>query len=346
MIEIYFERSGFRRKFTEQKPLIKTNIFILLSKKAMTRSQVEYILALAKTRNFGKAAEACFVTQSTLSAMVAKYEEQNGVILFNRKTRPISITRQGEKIINSLKNIHREFQLLDETINEIKGYEIGHCNIGCIPTVAPYLYPLILNPLSRKYPQVNFSIHELTTEKMVAEIIGGSIDIGIVSTPLENKELVEHPLYEEDFLLYDCGKKTSRKSQYKITDIDLDRLWLLEEGHCLRNQVGKICELRQQKKINGNLTYSCGSIFTLIEMVKRNNGVTLLPRLAIEKNQQIDEKHLHHFHGITPTRKIGIITHKNYLKTRLLSKLIDIIREVVHSQLPGPKSKTKFFKPF
>lgn len=311
----------------------------------MTKSQIEYILAVAKWRNFGKAADACFISQSTLSAMVAKFEAQIGVEIFNRKTRPISVTQQGESVIKSLQTVFREYQILDEKLNELKGYDVGELSIACIPTVAPYLYPLILNKISNNFKKVNFTIHELTTENIVAEIMVGNIDVGIVSTPLENKELIENHLYDEDFLVYDYGNKLKSK-KYAVTDIDIERLWLLEEGHCLRNQVGKICELRQQKKMNGNIIYSCGSIFTLIEMVKMNKGVTLLPRLALANNTQIDERYIHKLTKPTPSRKIGLISHKNFVKKRLVNQLIHMIVSEVKNHLPKNLARTKSFKPF
>ena len=311
----------------------------------MTKNQIEYILALAQHKNFGKAADACFITQSTLSAMVAKFEQQIDVVIFNRKTRPLSITPQGQQILKSIQSIYREFQLLDELVNDIQGHEIGNLSIACIPTVAPYLYPLILNRLSNTYAKVNFTIHELTTEIITEQIIAGQIDVGIVSVPLNNKNLIEHDLYCEDFVLYDCGQQKKR-SQYRVSDIDLDRLWLMEEGHCLRNQVGKICELRQQKKINGNLNYSCGSIFTLIEMVNMNRGVTLLPRLALMNNLQIESKFVYPLLKPIPTRKIGIITHKHFNKNRLLKSLNQIIIEEVDKHLIGASSKHSIIHPF
>jgi len=311
----------------------------------MTRSQIEYILSLSKHRNFRLAAEACFISQSTLSAMVAKFEDQIGIEIFNRKTRPLSISIQGEKIIKSLHSISREYQLLDETLSGLKGIEIGQINLACIPTVAPYLYPRILNQISGKLDKVNFSIHELTTENIIAEIISGNIDIGIVSLPLDNKELAEYPLYEEDFLIYDYGA-LSKTKKYTVSDIDIDRLWLLEEGHCMRNQVGKICELRQQKKINGNLVYSCGSIFTLIEMVKVNKGVTLLPSLALIDNKQVDVKKLFKITHPVPVRKVGLITHKNFVKKELLKTLINIIINSVSTNLKSTTKSKSVVDPF
>lgn len=311
----------------------------------MTRNQIEYILALARLKNFGKAADECFITQSTLSAMVAKFEQQIDVIIFNRKTRPISITPQGAQIIKSIQSTYREFQLLDEVINKIKGNEVGKVSMACIPTVATYLYPLILNSISNKYRHVNFTIQELTTENIIEQILAGNLDIGIVSVPLHHKEIIEYDLYQEDFVLYDCGDKL-KKSSFRVTDIDLDRLWLMEEGHCLRNQVGKICELRQQKKFNGNLNYSCGSIFTLIEMVKMNHGVTLLPRLALMNNSHIEKEFIYPLVKPIPLRKIGLITHKNFTKTRILKTMSQIIIEETKSYLPKNRSKKSIVNPF
>ncbi len=311
----------------------------------MNRSQLEYILTLAKLKNFGLAAEACYISQSTLSAMIAKYEQQIGLEIFNRKTRPISITPNGEQIIQSLKNINREYQLLDETVNEVKGFEIGHLSIACIPTVAHYLYPLILQTLSDTYPKVDFVIHELTTEQIVNQIKVGDIDIGIVSTPLEDGELLEYDLYDEEFLVYDCSKSPKSK-QYTVSDIDIERLWLMEEGHCLRNQVGKICELRQQQQVQRNLTYNCGSIYTLVEMVKINRGITLLPSMVLATNKHFDQSNVYHLVDPTPVRKIGIITHKRFLKTRILKQLSQIIQDRVNSYLPKSSHAKMTLKPF
>ncbi len=311
----------------------------------MTRSQIEYILAVAQLRSFSKAAEVCFVTQSTLSSIVAKFEQQTGIVLFDRKTKPITVTANGAVLIEYLKSIDRAFQLLDEGVNQIKQYEAGNLSIACIPTVAPYLFPLILNKLSKFYPKVTFEVHEITTERIIEAIVEGKIDIGIVSTPLEHKYLVEYPLYQEDFLLYDCGDK-NKNTDYKVSDIDLERLWLLEEGHCLRNQVGKICELRQQKKINGNLIYNCGTIFSLIEMVKLNKGITLLPRLALSSNMGINTDCIYELSSPAPTREIGIVTYQNFIKKRILNDLIARIKTAVHPHLKNDLTYTRMVKPF
>ncbi len=290
----------------------------------MTRSQINYILTLVKHKNFGTASNACFISQSTLSAMVAKFEEQIGIEIFNRKTRPIELTSEGQKIINALMRIDREYQLLDEQVKEIKGLDSGELSLACIPTVAPYLYPLILNKMTEVYPNVSFKIYELTTENIIKEIINGQLDVGIISTPLENDELLEYHLYNEEFLIYDCGDKANQ-NVYSVSDIDLERLWLLEEGHCMRNQVSTICELRQTNKLNSNLTYNCGSIFTLIEMVERHEGVTLIPKSALHGKHNIDITKLYKLSSPIPSRNIGLTTHKNFVKTKIIKNLSNLI---------------------
>lgn len=297
----------------------------------MTRSQITYILTLAKHKNFGTASVSCFISQSTLSAMVAKFEKQIGINIFNRKTRPIEITIEGQRVINALMRIDREFQLLDEQVKDIKGMECGELSVACIPTVAPYLYPLILNKMTEVYPNVNFKIFELTTENIIQEIINGQLDVGIISTPLENDELLEYHLYNEEFLIYDCGAM-AKLNGYSVSDIDLERLWLLEEGHCMRNQVSTICELRQTNNFNRNLTYNCGSIFTLIEMVERHNGVTLIPKSALQGKHNIDTAKLHKISSPVPSRNIGLTTHKNFVKTKIIKSLADLILKQIESE--------------
>jgi len=311
----------------------------------MTRSKIDYIIAVAQLGSFSKAAEYCFISQSTLSAMISKFEQQCELVIFNRKTKPISLTTDGVKVLEHLKNIRREYLLLDQSIKDLKGHSVRELSMACIPTVAPYLYPQILGKLSSLISHVEISIYELTTERIIEEILSGQIDIGIVSTPLSNKELDEYPLYREDFLVYDF-QEGSKNGKYQISDIDMDRLWLLEEGHCLRNQIIKICELRKQQKVSNNITYNCGSIYSLVEMVKLYKGVTLIPRLAYIYSNNIAEKNIHNLLDPVPTREIGIITHAHFVKNQLLHKVIDTITQAVHPHLPIYGDDQTIIKPF
>ena len=311
----------------------------------MTRSQLEYILALDKTRSFSKAADSCFVTQSTLSAMVAKFEKQINITIFDRKTKPINITTEGELVLKHLKNIKREFEVLDETVSQIKGIQTGVIRIAAIPTIAPYLFPNVLKILAKKYPEVHFLIHEITTQKIVEEILSGNIDVGVVALPLEEKELVEIPLYEEVFMLYDRREEAKQTDEkVDVDSIDLKKLLLMEEGHCFRNQVIKICNLRQIESLQRSITYYSGSIESLKKMVELNKGVTLLPYLSTLGLCPETKSCLREFVSPAPARQIGLIRHKNFVKKELLNGLKEVIINEISKEIS--KSPVDVIKPF
>jgi len=286
---------------------------------SITINQIQYALALSRTGSFSQAAEACFVTQSTLSTMIRKLEDHMDVVLFDRSTKPVRLSKEGETIINQFKIVSKEFENLDELISETKGQISGNLKIGIIPTIAPFILPLILNGLIQSYPEVNFNIYEITTQEIVKKLKQRELDIGLVSLPLRQKSLDEITLFKEDFLVYDARKNAQKKKRYQIDDIDLSKLWLLEEGHCLANQIGQICQLR--KRENRGFIYSSGSLHSLLELVNSNEGITLLPRLASTNNKLVNPNYLHPLQGVSPVREIGLITVKSFNKKRLLSIL-------------------------
>ena len=312
---------------------------------SIQKSQIDYILALAKTGSFSQAAELCYITQSTLSTMIRKYEDSIGIQLFDRKKKPIKPTPEGVLVIEQLLELNHGFENLDELTKEIKGEIVGGLEIGVIPTVAPFLLPLFLNALIRDYPTVQFSIYELTTDEIIQRIKRRDLDLAIVSTPLGDPQLREIPLFLEDFVLYETRELTGSR-RYRVEDIDVNRLWLLEEGHCMRNQVDKICALRQQRSIHRHLVYRSGSIYSLIEMVKANNGTTLLPRLAVQNNPLLDPKHIYPLELPVPTREIGLLTHTNFVKNRILKVIEKRIRASLKGKLAVQEKLHSKINPF
>ncbi len=308
-------------------------------------SQIKYVLELAETGSFSKAAEHCFVTQSTLSTMIRKLEDKMDLKLFDRSKKPIRVTDEGQVLIGQLKVIYNEYGKLEELLQQTKEEFYGTLNIGIIPTVAPFLLPLFLEGLIEKYPQVNFGIHEITTNEIVARIKTRTLDIGILSLPVSEKDLVQKGLYLEDFLIYDASKQSVSKKTYQINDIDINRLWLLEESHCLTSQIEKICHLKRKSRISGNLIYNSGSILSLLELVNMNKGITLLPRLATLKKNLIDKRFIHDIQKPIPVREIGLITHANFAKKRLLHLLEEEIVQAIKPILNPPK-KVKIIKPY
>lgn len=305
---------------------------------SISLSQIKYVLALEKTGSFSEAAEMCFVTQSTLSTMIKKLEHQIDLTLFNRKSKPLSITPEGKILIQQFKIIYHEYENLTELIQDTKGELYGTLKISIIPTLAPFLLPLFLDKLVSNYPNINFIIHEITTNEIIKLLKSRELDIGILSIPIDNVGLQQKSLFKEDFLVYDTNNLKKSKQKYKVDDIDVSRLWLLEESHCLTNQIGKICHLRKKRKLNQNLVYKSGSILSLLQLVNTNNGLTLLPRLATLNKNIINEKFVFPLTSPCPVREIGIVTHPNFAKKRLLNILE---KEIIKAVKPHLKKLRK-----
>lgn len=294
----------------------------------MNFQQIEYVLAVSETKSFVQAAEKCFITQSTLSTMIGRLEEELGITIFDRKSKPVTITLEGEQVIRQLRIISKETENLREVVNALKGKVAGQLKIGVIPTVAPYLLPLFLNDFMKSLPHVHFEISEITTERILEDIGKRELDIGIVSIPLDHPEIVEIPLYNEPFLLFDMENSVSDE-KLDVSHIDCNRLWLLEEGHCLRAQAENICGLHENRTVNRNLNYKSGTIDSLLKFVHQNNGVTLIPLLAALDLLEKDRKYLRKFAPPVPVRTIGVVVHNHFVKKAILEMLQLEIQEKV-----------------
>jgi len=292
---------------------------------------LKYILEVDTQRHFAKAAEKCFVTQPTLSMMIQKLEEELGVKIFDRSKQPVVPTEAGEMIIKQAKIILQEADKMKLIVDELKGEIKGTLRLGIIPTVSPYLLPLFLNSFLKKYPLLKFKIVEFTTEQIIEKLKNHQLDAGILATPLNNDALKEQPLYYEQFVVYASSNETLMKKKYLIpNDIDINHLWLLEEGHCLRTQILNLCELRKKGLKTSNLEYEAGSIETLKKMVDMNNGITILPELALNELSAKDKKSVRHFKPPVPVREISIVTYRHFVKQRV----IDVLKEVICNSVP------------
>lgn len=295
----------------------------------MTLQQIEYILAVAEIRNFSRAAEKCYITQSTLSTMINKFENETGIKIFDRKTKPVSITKEGENIILQLKNIAKEIDALNETVQNLKGELSGKLKLGIIPTVAPFILPEFLNDFAKKFPKITISVSEMTTQTIIELILRRELDIGILAIPLNIRELKEFPLYNEPFVLYDCSKKRTKKYA-NIDDIDINKFWLLEEGHCLSTQVKNICDINNSThRENVNFDFKAGSIDSLIRFVKVNKGLTILPYLASLEFSQQEYKKVTQFRPPVPVRTIGLAVHNHFVKEKILNLLKSEIKDKI-----------------
>jgi LysR family transcriptional regulator, hydrogen peroxide-inducible genes activator len=306
----------------------------------MTLVQLEYIVALDTYRNFLLAAEKCFVTQPTLSVQIQKLEDSLGVKLFDRSKQPVIPTEIGIEIIEQARNVLNESYKLKEVVSDRKGEIKGELKIGVIPTIAPYLLPKVILSFVDKFPQVQLMIWEYTTERIIQDLKNGTLDCGLLSTPLEDNSLKEIPLFYENFVAY--ASKSSGLLNKKIIsskDISTDELWLLNEGHCMRNQVLNICNRKKTSKTMKNFEYYTGSIETLKRMVDLNSGVTILPELALADFSAEQMERIRHFRSPEPSREVSIVLHRNFLKRNLINTLQNEIMEIVPKHLRSKKKK-------
>lgn len=288
----------------------------------MNLQQIEYIIAVDTHRHFVRAAEKCFVTQATLSMMIKKLEEEMGVKIFDRSKHPVEPTEVGKKLIAQgriiLYESKRLKQIVDEETRELK----GELKIGVIPTLAPYLMPLFVHSFINKYPHINLKVFELITDDIIHRLEHQALDIGILALPLKNPAFKEDILFHEDFVLYSSTKEKSNK-QKRITtrDIDVNKLWLLEEGHCLRSQVVNLCNFKKKKTQWRQIDFDTGSIETLKKIVELNDGITILPYLALKGMTPHELSRVSYFQKPAPGREIGLVTYRHFQKENLVNAL-------------------------
>lgn len=301
----------------------------------MTIVQLEYAVAVDTYRSFVLAAEKCFVTQPTLSMQIQKLEEHLGVKLFDRSRQPVIPTEIGIEVIEQARKLLNECYKIKELIDERKGEVVGELRIGVIPTIAPYLLPRVIGGFMEKYPKVKLTISEFNTEHIIQQLKIGLLDCGILATPLDESNLTERPVFYETFVSYvSKNSPLFKKKAITTADLDIDELWLLNEGHCMRNQILNIC--KHKKSNSHQLDYNTGSIETLIKMVDLNSGITILPELSVQdfSVKQLDK--VRYFKSPEPSREVSIVTNKNFIKKRV----IDALEEEILNSIPK-RMKTK-----
>jgi len=306
----------------------------------MTIVQLEYIVAVYTYRSFVMAAEKCFVTQPTLSMQVQKLEDTLGVKLFDRSKQPVSPTEIGIDIIAQARTLLAESEKIKEIITDRQKELSGELKVAIIPTVSPYILPKILRGFVEKYPQVKLIVWEQTTEQIILQLKNGTIDCGILSTPLHEGNLKEIPVFYENFVAYvSKNSKLSKKKNICPEDIDMEEIWVLNEGHCMREQVLNICQRRKATKGFQHFEYNTGSVETLKRMVDQNNGATILPELALSDltDKQLDK--VRYFRSPEPAREVSIVVQNNFLKRRMVDALRNEILELVPKRMRTKKKK-------
>lgn len=306
----------------------------------MNLLQLEYIVSLDTHRHFVKAAEACFVTQPTLSMMIRKLELELEIPIFDRSKQPVVPTEAGKEIINQARKVLKEAGEIKELATSLKGELKGELRIGVIPTVAPYLLPVFLKEFLKKYQKIKVKISEFTTENIIEKLEKNLLDVGVLATPLNNSSILEQHLYNEEFVVYASnGEKVLNKKYLLTEDINLNHLWLLEEGHCMRSQIVNLCELKKKEVTNNNLEYEAGSIDSLVKMVDQNEGITIIPELAAIHLSRKQKNNIRQFKAPAPVREISLVTYRHFVKNRMLEALKQEIIENVENLVSQKKNQ-------
>ncbi len=304
----------------------------------MTFTQLEYITAVDTYRHFAAAAEKCFITQPTLSMQIQKLEDELGLKLFDRSKQPVVPTEAGMDIIFQARKILAERNIIQEIVLTKKGIMMGELKVGIIPTLAPYLLPLFIQNFTASYPEIKLVVSEMTTETIIKRLREGRVDVGILVTPLQEQGIKEQPLFYESLLAYVSKKNNAYKKTFVLPqDIDPNKLWLLEEGHCFRSQIMNLCELKKAAIGNTHFDYEAGSIETLRRMVDISDGITIIPELATQGMTDDQLQSIRHFKNPVPMREVSLATHRDFVKKRL----IDVLGKAIVESLPKKIKQNK-----
>ena len=306
----------------------------------MNLQQLEYIIAVDRFKHFSKAADYCHVTQATLSAMIKKLEEELDAVIFDRKTSPVVTTDSGILIINHAIRIIGQVDQLRESARAASNTIQGILKVGIIPTVATTLLPIILKPILKKYPKLKLDIQELTTQDIVDKLKLGILDIGILATPLNGKSEVEESiLYYESMMVY--GVVNDHERFITPEEIDSEIIWLMEEGHCFREQTVKVCNLKKKNNLPKNLLFEANSFETLVNLTDEFGGITLIPELYYQGMEDKRKLKAKPFNSPLPVREISMIFYRPYAKINSINRVANEIRSLMKGRLLTEKYKAK-----
>lgn len=302
----------------------------------MTLTQLSYIVAVDRYRHFATAAEKSYVTQPTLSMQIHKLEDELGITIFDRSKSPVVPTEIGKKIIKEAKEVLKQSRHIEDIASISEDGLRGTFRVGIIPTIAPNLLPLFLRSFTEKYADVKLIIEEVVTDKLLELLDEDLLDVGIIATPADQGNIFEEDLYYEPFIGYiSQTHPLAKKEKISVNDLDITNLWLLNEGHCFRDQTVKLCKKQRRETLDhSQIEFESGNLETLKQLVEQNFGMTLLPYLA--KNQlpqRCIKAHLRYFEDPIPRRKVRIVYGREYLKKNIISAFKEEILQAIPSEL-------------
>jgi len=297
----------------------------------MNIQQLEYIVAVDRLKNFTRAADACFVTQATLSAMVKKLEEELGLLIFDRKSNPPVTTDAGKIIVEDAQKVLMHLRVLTERVSDMKGKIAGKIRIGIIPTIANSLLPRVLRGLMKAYPDLEFDITERTTDNILRSLKEGTIDAGILATPIAGEPIEKRVLYYEALMVY--GDSGLNKKYLLPEDVRDQQIWLLEEGHCLREQFINLCSLKKKQHTPKNLKLEASSFETLLNLVDEFGGLTLIPELFYQSLPPLRKEKVIFFADPMPVREISMVYVRPFAKMRAVDAISGLIEHLIAKEL-------------
>ncbi|MFN8258496.1 MAG: hydrogen peroxide-inducible genes activator [Bacteroidales bacterium] len=301
----------------------------------MTLQQLEYIVALNKFRHFVTASEECGVTQPTLSTMISRLESELGVTIFNRSKYPVEPTTMGQKVIQQAENTIREMRKLKEMIVCETESLSGRLKIGVIPTLATYLIPDFIHFFNKNYAQIELTISEMRTANLIEALKKGSIDLFIAATPLEQSDLIEIPIYYEKFVAYFSPENEYRDQNLSADNMPGENLWVLEEGHCFRSQIFNFCH----KTVEYNHVFESGSIETLIRIVERNGGYSVIPELHLPFLSENQRNNIRNIENPPAVREVSIVITKDFIKERLINAIAETLKSFIPEHMLDARLK-------
>ncbi|MCR5248416.1 MAG: LysR family transcriptional regulator [Paludibacteraceae bacterium] len=289
----------------------------------MNLQQLKYIIAVDRFRSFAKAAEACNVTQPTLSAMIVKLEEELDLRIFERTNKFVTPTTAGQKIIRQAENVIMEVDRIGEILSEDKGMIGGKFNLSVGPTIAPYILPKFIKQYRESFPAVDLTIKELKVDFMLDALLKNEIDAGIAISDNAKQGVLEIPLYTEKFFVYLAESCWRKLSVFKPENLEHESMWIMKEAQCLRDSAFSFCKARSK----GHHIYEAGSIETLIRIVDENGGYTIIPEMHLpfltEKQRQnvrkIEGDHL-------SQRRVSLYIKEDYIRQRMLNTIVDTLK--------------------
>ena len=298
----------------------------------MTLQQLEYIVAVYRTRHFVKAAEACGVTQPTLSAMIQKLEAELDVKLFERSSQQVVPTPIGKVVVEQAWKVLNRARKLKDIVAEEKKSLTGTFRLGILPTIAPYLLPRFFPRLMRENSSLEIRVVEMKTADIRRSIDRGEIDAAVMVDTGDLDDYALTTLFYEQFLAYvSPSDQLSAKKSIKTSDLSNELLWLLDEGHCFRDQLVKYCQLKAAK--SSQSAYSLGSIETFMRIVENGQGVTFIPELATMQLTPTQKELVRPFAIPIPTREVVMATSKVFVRQSLLDMIVGQIRNSVPEKM-------------